>query len=533
MNEPREESMMSLLQAPGAGTLFEAFQVATQRSPDAEAIVSAEIRITYGDLASLVARCAEALEQRGVRHGDRVGILSPPRPEVLIVLLACARLGAIYLGLGPRLSRSELEYVLGDADPAMVFVVREFQGRNYEQDVTELGRQKGFQVCPIALRDDLLSPEFAAFLDSATAMRAVPAKHGAAQPDDGLAIIYTSGTTGPPKGALISHRGIITAVTGMLGRLRLSRFHALATLPIDHVAFLTSEAVIVILTGGSVVQLQKFDPVAVLETIQRRRTTVWFAIPTMLQRVAASQRMDSYDLSSLELIWWAGPVPKHVVDTLRSKSRYLGVSYGMTESSGGITVSDPDIDEERLMTTVGRPHENIEVRLRGDHPAHGEMPREILIRGPQLMKGYWNKPEETAEAFIDGWFKTGDLGILRDGYLSIVGREKELIRSGGYNISPTEVENVLATNPGVAFVVVMGVPDPEYGEAVHAVWCPHPNVEISDGDLERHVRERMAGYKVPKRFWRWSELPFLANGKLDRRELRRRIEEIRERILCQ
>jgi long-chain acyl-CoA synthetase len=151
------------------------------------------------------------------------------------------------------------------------------------------------------------------------------------------------------------------------------------------------------------------------------------------------------------------------------------------------------------------------------------MPREILIRGPQLMKGYWNKPVETAEAFVDGWFKTGDLGILRDGYLSIVGREKELIRSGGYNISPTEVENVLATNPAVAFVVVIGVAHAEYGEAVHAVWCPHPNVEISDADLERHVRERLAGYKVPKRFWRWSELPFLANGKLDRRELRNRI----------
>jgi acyl-CoA synthetase (AMP-forming)/AMP-acid ligase II len=520
--------------------LFEAFQVAATRLPDEEAIVSGEIRITYGELAGLVRRCAEALEQSGVRHGDRIGILSPPRPEVLIVLLACARLGAIYLGLGPRLSRSELEYVLDDAGPAMVFVVREFQGRNYERDVTalgrpdvteldgqnatELGRHKGFQVCPMALHEDRLSPEFSAFLDSTAAARAAPPGQGAAQPDDGLAIIYTSGTTGPPKGALISHRGILTAVTGVLACLRLSRFHALATLPVDHVAFLTSEAVMVILTGGSVVQLQKFDPGAVLETIQRHRTTVWFAIPTMLQRVVASQRIDSYDLSSLELIWWAGPAPKHVVDTLRSKSRYLGVSYGMTESSGGITVSDPDIDEERLMTTVGRPHENIEVRLRGDEPAHGEMPREILIRGPQLMKGYWNKPLETTEAFVDGWFKTGDLGILRDGYLSIVGREKELIRSGGYNISPTEVENVLAINPGVAYVVVIGVADPEYGEAVHAVWCAHPNAEISDGDLERHVRERLAGYKVPKRFWRWSELPFLANGKLDRREMRNRIQ---------
>ncbi len=513
--------MNSLLAAPGVSTLFEAFQVAAaQRSPFAEAIIAGELRITYAELAALVENCADALEQRGVRPGDRVGILSPPRPEVLITLLACARLGAIYLGLGPRLSPSELDYVLADATPAVVFVVREFQGRNYEQDVSELCRNAGIVVCPMTWPDGQLSPEFQAFLHAEGLRAARPE----VKPDDGVAIIYTSGTTGPPKGALISHRGVITAVTGVLARLRLSRFHALVTLPIDHVAFLTSEAVMAILTGGSVVQLPKFDPVAVLEAIQRHRPTVWFAIPTMLQRLVASHSIDSYDLSSLELIWWAGPVPKHVVDVLRLRSRHLGVSYGMTEASGGITVSDPDIDEERLLGTVGRPHENIEVRLRGDESSQGGRPGEILIRGPQLMSGYWNKPRETAEAFVDGWFKTGDLGILRDGYLSIVGREKELIRSGGYNISPTEVENVLATNPAVAFVVVLGVPDPDYGEAVHAVWSPHPNVEISDGALERHVRERLAGYKVPKRFWRWSELPLLANGKLDRRELRNRIQ---------
>lgn len=521
--------MSDLLAAPGASTLYEAFQTIAQRSPAAEAILAGDIRITYGELAELVERCAAALRQRGVRHGDRVGILSPPRPEVLIVLLSCARLGAIYLGLGPRLSPSELEYVMADANPAVVFVMREIQGRNYERDVAELCRHAAIEVCPMTWSDDRLSHEFSAFLhcdsrDSHSAAPAAMAPRGAAQPGDGLAIIYTSGTTGPPKGALISHRGIISAVSGVLARLRLSRFHALATLPIDHVAFLTSEAVMVILTGGSVVQLPKFDPSAVLEAMERRRTTVWFAIPTMLQRLVGSQRIHEYDLSSLELIWWAGPVPQHVVDVLRSKSRYLGVSYGMTETSGGITVSDPDIDPERLLTTVGRPHQNIEVRLRGDPPAHGDLPREILVRGPQLMTGYWKKPEQTAQAFVDGWFQTGDLGILRDGFLSILGREKELIRSGGYNISPTEVENVLAAHPGVAFVVVLGVSDPEYGEAVHAVWSSHPETDVSDQDLKRHVRERLAGYKVPKRFWRWSELPFLANGKLDRRELRSRIQ---------
>jgi acyl-CoA synthetase (AMP-forming)/AMP-acid ligase II len=513
--------MSALLAAPGVSTLFEAFQTAARRSPAAEAIVAGELRITYAELAALVDSCADGLEQRGVGRGDRVGILSPPRPEVLISLLACARLGAIYLGLGPRLSRSELEYVFEDATPKVVFVVREVQGRNYEQDVTELCRRAGSVMCPMSWPDGQLSPEFRAFLETARPSATSPV----VKPDDGIAIIYTSGTTGAPKGALISHRGVIAAVTGVLARLKLTRFRALVTLPIDHVAFLTSEAVMAILTGGSVVQLPKFDPIAILEAIQRHRPTVWFAIPTMLQRLVASERFDAYDLSSLELIWWAGPLPKHVVDALRAKSRNLGVSYGMTEASGGITVSEPDIDQERLLNTVGRPHENVEVRLRDGG--------EILIRGPQLMTGYWNKPVETAEAFVDGWFKTGDLGVLRDGYLSIVGRKKELIRSGGYNISPTEVENVLATNPGVAFVVVIGVADPDYGEAVHAVWSPHPNVEISDGELERHVRERLAGYKVPKRFWRWSELPLLANGKLDRRELRIRIQSELNSNLCQ
>jgi acyl-CoA synthetase (AMP-forming)/AMP-acid ligase II len=340
---------------------------------------------------------------------------------------------------------------------------------------------------------------------------------------DTLAIIYTSGTTGAPKGAMISHGGILAAVSGVLPRIRLSHLRALCLLPIDHVAFLANEAVKVILTGGTAVQLPRFDPQAVVETIDDERITYWFAIPTMLQRLVMSGRIEDHDLASLELLCWAGPLPRQVLEALRRKGCRFAVSYGMTETSGGITFSEPDDDDETVLDTVGRPHEDVEVRLRDEPGIDDDGAREILIRGRQLMQGYWNKPAETASAFVDGWFRTGDLGVLRDGRLSIRGRLKELIRTGGYNVSPTEVERVIDACPGVGMVVVLGMPDEVYGEAVHAVWTPAPDAQLADAELAQYVRRHLTGYKVPKRFWRREELPFLANGKLDRNALRREI----------
>jgi acyl-CoA synthetase (AMP-forming)/AMP-acid ligase II len=506
----------------GATTLDEAFRRVVAQTPEAEAIVAGDFTATYGDVARLVEACAAALAAQGVAKGDRVAILSPPRPEVLIVLLACARLGAIYLGLGTRLTRGDLEYVLADARPSLIFCVASFDGRAFGADAAAACETVGLAPARLLTIDGSgrLAPEFAAFLDGGARLRpSAPA----ATPPDPLAIIYTSGTTGPPKGTVISHRGILTAVAGVLPRIDVARFRALCVLPIDHVAFLANEAVKVILCGGTAIQLARFEPGDVLDAIQRHRATYWFAIPTMLQRLVTSGKFDDYDLSSLQLVSWAGPMARPVLNALRRKSPRLGVSYGMTEASGGITYSEPEDDDEALLDTVGRPHDAVEVRLDDQVGIGPEEAREILIRGPQLMLGYWNKPAETAKAFADGWFKTGDLGVLRDGRLCIVGRLKELIRTGGYNVSPTEVERVIEACPGVGMVVVLGVPDERYGEAVHAVWSPVRDIILADVDLEQHVRRHLAGYKVPKRFWRRGELPFLANGKLDRKELRRQI----------
>jgi acyl-CoA synthetase (AMP-forming)/AMP-acid ligase II len=498
--------------------VYSAIAAVAARQPEAEALINEGIRVTYGDLIRMTDACAAALTKHGVGAGDRISILSPPRPEVVIVLLACAKLGAIYLGLGTRVTRADLDYLASDAAPRLTFVYRNFAGRDYGSDIEAVFAPHGLSFISLGPSSDTLSDEFLRFLDvgrERESSRPVAPEHP-------LALIYTSGTTGPPKGVVISHRGILISANSNLSRTALNRVRVLGTLPIDHVGFMTNEFMMPLLAGGAIVQLLRFDVAQVFHTIEREKISLWLAIPTMLQRLFAAREANRSDLSSLELIWWPGPVALEVIAWLRTISRDLAVSYGMTEASGGITFSLPNSSDDLIHRSVGRPHDALELMIANERGKNES--GEILIRGPQLMLGYWKKTKETEEALTEGgWFRTGDIGVLDNGELRIVGRIKELIRSGGYNISPGEVENLLEAHPSVAQAVVVGLPDDEFGEAVHAVVVRAADRTVTGEELRAFLREGLVGFKVPKEIWIWASLPLLANEIIDRKAVARGI----------
>jgi acyl-CoA synthetase (AMP-forming)/AMP-acid ligase II len=500
--------------------MYEAFREVVRSTPEATALVNGTFRMSYGELDEAAKRFAAAMFARGVWHGDRIAILGTAGPEVAIALLGCAKLGAIYLGLGTRLTRKELSYVLNDAKPAVTIGMREFRGREYGEDLAAASAEAGASLACVYAQDPSgrIAAEFEALLASVDVASAPPAPL-APTGDDALALIYTSGSTGAPKGAIISHGGIQVSAKALLGNWPFER-RVLSLMPIDHIAFLLCEMCAVVLGGGTLVQLPFFDPELVLETIERERVTVWCAITTMLQRVLACERFATSDLSSMELLWWPGPLADSAIATVRKRVRRVGNSYGMTEASGTITFTEQGVDDEALAKTVGRPNPYIEVRLR-DEPGAGDLEgREILLRGPQLMLGYWGKPEVTAQSFVDGdWFCTGDLGTLHEGVLSVVGRKKEIIRSGGYNIMPAEIERALEEHPAVQSAYVVGVPNELYGEAVHAILQLLPDAKADPAELDAHARTLLPAYKAPKSYALRDDLPVLANGKIDRKSL--------------
>ncbi len=509
--------------------MYEAFSEVVRDAPDAPALVNGTLRMSYGELHAAAERFAAAMAARGVQHGDRVAILATAGPEVAIAFLGCARLGAIYLGLGTRLTRSELSYVLNDARPAVTIGMREFRGRDYATDLADASAEAGASLACVFDPDPSgrIATAFEALLASAECARAeqralVPA--GA----DALALIYTSGSTGAPKGAIISHAGIQISAKALLGNWPFER-RVLSLMPIDHIAFLLCEMSAVVLGGGTLIQLPFFDPDIVLETIERERVTCWCAITTMLQRVLACERFETADLSGMELLWWPGPLADTAIATIRKRVRRVANSYGMSEAAGTISFTDPDADDRALATTVGRPNPYIEVRLREEPGVAPDEPREILLRGAQMMLGYWGKPEVTAQSFVDGdWFCTGDLGLMSGGVLSVAGRKKEIIRSGGYNLMPAEIERALEEHPAVQCAYVVGVPNELYGEAVHAIVQLLPGASAAHVELDAHVRAHLADHKAPKSYALRDDLPLLANGKVDRKSLAAQLRAERE-----
>lgn len=492
--------------------------------PEREALVSGDVRYTWAETADMVERCSRAMLACGIRRGDRVAMLSTPRPEYVVVLMAAMRIGAVWLGINPRFRPREIEYVLRDADPNLVFCLSAFEGRDFTGELEELGGR--LPLGPVLAFGGPHEGSFAAFLARADEVSedALVEAAAAVDPADPAVIIYTSGTTGEPKGAVLSSGGFVYSYSVQARRWPAEPLRIVNNMPISHIGGVGDITAYAVIGAGTMIFMERFDPDELLDLIARERVTVLGQVTAMVQRLVSSPKWADADLSSLQFVWWAGSeAPVDLVRGLRRRVPHTATYYGMSELTGSVTYVDAGADDAVQARTIGRPAPEFEVRLAGPsgEPVSPGESGEIQVRGPNVLVEYWRQPDSTGAAFTeDGWFRTGDLGRVRsDGNWEIVGRLKEMYKSGGYNVYPREVERVLEAHPDVDAACVVAVPDPDWHEVGCAFVRARAGRQIGTATLNQHMRGLLANYKVPKSVVMVEDWPVTASGKIDRQAL--------------
>ncbi len=503
-------------------------------------VVYEDERITFAENLRRVSHVAHWLvEDQGVQKGDRVAIAMRNLPEFVVAFWAAAAVGAIVVPLNGWWSGSELAYGLSDAGARLLFADGD-RWRRLEPELRNLGLQS-----VVVTELDTPSAGQVPFADLIGAGRAEPLPDVALEPEDPATILYTGGTTGHPKGALGSHRSVAGSVPGLAfmassaalrhtGSVPVPDPEAqeamLVTMPLFHVSGLYS-VVVMAAFGAKIVLMRKWDADAALALIEQEQVTTTGGVPTMVWQLLESPEMDKRDLSSLKSLGATGaPVQPDLLRRLDAQipGRALTNGYGLTETwglvavnTGGDLLAKPDSVGLPLITT-----ETMLVTAEGTEAPPGET-GELWVRGPGVMKGYWNRPEATAGAITDGWFHTGDVARRDDeGFLYIVDRIKDMVIRGGENVYCVEVESVLDDHPDIHQSAVIGVPHDVLGEEVAAVVVVQPGAVVTADDVRAFVAERLASFKVPSRVWiRTEPLPVSPIGKVLKSQLRAEVLE--------
>jgi fatty-acyl-CoA synthase len=475
-------------------------------------------RVTYRAFHLRSNQLAHALARLGVRRGDRVAVLAANRVEYPIVYFGVLKLGAIVVPVNARFTGREVAAVVHHAEAETLIVAGEFAGT-----VETLRAGGRLPLVRRVIGLDGGAPGLGALADA----ERIDDVDVAVDERDPHVMLYTSGTTGSPKGTLLTHRTyFLQATTSHLVLGFDEDDVALSMFPMFHMGGWALPLGFWH-TGGTAVILPKAEPRLVLETIERERVTYFYAVPTVFEAVLAVPEFDRFDLSSIRLLGGGtAAMTRAQVERIRTRFRCprMVILYGSTEAGpvSGLRPSDLPAHSE----TVGRPYLDVDVRLVDDAGAavgRGAV-GEIAVRSEFTMHAYWRNPEETARTKRDGWVHTGDLGVFDDeGFLSIVGRKTEVIRSGGESVFPAELERVLATHPAIREAAVVGVPDAHWGEAVVAVVVRQAGAELSADDVIAHVRAHLAGYKKPRHVVFLEELPRTAASRQVQKPLVREV----------
>lgn len=492
--------------------LYTAF-VARCANPDKTFIKTQDgRRIRYREAFDLAGQIANVLKGNGVKPLDRVAVQVEKSAEALILYLACLRVGAIYLPLNTAYTLSELDYFIGDAEPRVVVC----RSASHEAIQSLMARLPGSSVLTLGAQGDGSLMEAAR--TASTKIDAAPCG-----PDDVAAILYTSGTTGRSKGAMLTHRNLHSNAATLADAWCFTADDVLLhALPLFHTHGLFVATNIVLMAGASMILLPKFDPVAIREKLPQ--ATVMMGVPTFYTRLLQEDWLDAKTVAHMRL-FVSGSAPL-LADTHREWSERTGHAilerYGMTETN--MITSNP-YSGSRIPGTVGAALPGIEVIVTDPQTGvplpHGDVGM-VEVRGPNVFKGYWRMPEKTeAELRSNGFFITGDLGKLDDnGVLSIVGRGKDLVITGGYNVYPKEVETQIDAIDGVIESAVIGVPHPDFGEGVTAIVVKAASCNLNENAIVQVLDSRLAKFKLPKRIIFVDELPRNTMGKVLKEALR-------------
>jgi acyl-CoA synthetase (AMP-forming)/AMP-acid ligase II len=476
-----------------------------RRVPDRQALVGDSRRLTWAQLDEQVDRAAAALSALGLGRGDRCALMSANSDWFVIAYFAVLRLGAILVPVGPRLAPPEVQYVLDDSGASMLLFAPELAVIVNRIELTALELPR------------LIENEGGAGLPPPVKLR----------PDDDAIIIYTSGTTGRPKGALFDHQRVAWTGLQQTATCGFSEHECyLHVIPLHHSAGLALLITMVMLGARNVV-MGSFEPAAVLDTIERERVTAMLAVPTMYRFLLREPGLAEHNLSSWRVgIFGAAPMTatavREMIDGFPTVRFFQ--QCGQTEAGPSGIYQTPEQVRARPDASGGQPRPYCEVRivdLEGNDIGPGET-GELLMRGRSVMKGYWNRPRETAEALRDGWLHTGDLVRLDDdGAMTVVDRIKDMIISGGRNVYSVEVENALASHPGVSDCAVIGRPHPDWGESIVAVVAPRDGASVPDlPGLRDHCRAQIADYKLPHEVLPVHSIPRSPAGKILKQDLR-------------
>jgi long-chain acyl-CoA synthetase len=467
-----------------------------------------DAELTYEQLDEASARAAALVKSKGVEPGDRVGIMLPNVPYFAVVYYGVLRAGAVVVPMNVLLKGREVSFYLNDPEAKLLFAWHDF-AEAAEKGADEAGAELL-----------LVKPgEFEQLLGEQEPDRDVVER----EDGDTAVILYTSGTTGKPKGAELTHANLTRNAEVAVGLADSSADDVLlGALPLFHSFGQTCGLNASVKAGSCLTMIPRFDPAKALEIIQRDKVTVFQGVPTMYTAMLHLDGRDDYDTSCLRACMSGGSAMP--VEVMRGFEEAFGCKvlegYGLSETSP--VASFNHADRERKSGSIGTPIEGVEMRVvdeDGKEVDQGEV-GEIVIKGHNVMKGYWNRPDATEEAIKDGWFHSGDMGkVDEDGYFFIVDRKKEMIIRGGYNVYPREIEEVMYEHPAVAEVAVVGVPDDNMGEEVGAAVALKKGEDVSEDELRDFVKKEVANYKYPRRIWFVDELPKGPTGKILKREI--------------
>ena len=492
-----------------------------------QAIVCGDTHYTWNEFDQRTDALARGLASLGVQRGDRIAVVMLNCHRYLELYYACARMGAVIVPLNIRLARSEIVFIFNDSETKVLVVDKTFASYVTGRDT--------FPTVETILYNGDETPEgmlsYEELLKTGTQIQQSADQE--MEDNDISGLYYTGGTTGRAKGVMLSHKNVVSNAFHMIMAASYTgQDFYLHAGPMFHLADVASIFAMT-MVGGCHVFIPLFNPVALLETVQREHVTATLLVPTMINALLNHPAVDNYDIASLRRITYGGsPMPLELLKKGLQKWGPLFVqAYGMTEAAPLLTMLDPQdcsIDgtpeQVRRLASCGKESLGVEVRVvstDGRDVQPGEI-GEIIARGPNIMLGYWRMPEATTAAIVDGWYHTGDLATIdEENFIYIVDRAKDMIISGGENIYCVEVENALYTHPAVLEAAVVGIPDETWGESVHAIIVCKSGMSVSRDELIAHVRTQIASYKVPRSIEFQAEaLPKSGAGKILKRDLR-------------